>query len=624
MANISQNDVDQCSGCNRVWDGKHYDFEIVQGNALAPVYFSSPQIKFGTKKCMLCHKQELEEKSREGKKSDEYEHVLAYPALFKEVIDQNKRMHINNKGQNMVNLEDMNWDDEDMLVSQNGSSDAKYEAGEHKAAEDKEGKNAFVNIKQDVNIVNTGSELVDDENGGCLNSFVTCYAFEGDKKLKNKPRKYNLLWTGKDPAQIGVFVRHLRIEDLKEETMTIVIKFYLNLVWLDKELCNHFKKVRKLRGNNWYTEVNADNYNVIWNSLVRESRGKKKFHASKWPLTKIESIKPGGYTEHQNVFSFNKGWIGPDTVYWRRLITAEVSWSPDSDSYPVGHETFQLKINLDQYSGQRLVLFRSLLWYNWQVNMRKNEQLAAKSFAFINPSNEFLNQWCVCSAHGHADRFQSCFDSNKFIIRLPSTVNDGLNTESSYQALIVLKRKSRWVFFNVGIWFAMTPTILLVTYGLPPKDDLDERLNIAVGVLFIQVQLKNWAAAHTPRMRTVTMLDWYMVSSFVLVLGQIIAQISSESLEEINDSLLIVNCFVVVFVQFLFYLWANNAYARSREEVEGEVRQIFGFADNEKLMITYKDEEKTSPQEENERLLATKLKSQEVHLDDVNVLARDE
>jgi len=54
-------------------------------------------------------------------------------------------------------------------------------------------------------------------------------------------KKYNPIWTGEDPNQIGVFVRNLKIEAVNEEEQSISIHFIVNFVWLDAELCKYVK-----------------------------------------------------------------------------------------------------------------------------------------------------------------------------------------------------------------------------------------------------------------------------------------------------------------------------------------------------------------------------------------------
>lgn len=48
---------------------------------------------------------------------------------------------------------------------------------------------------------------------------------------------------------------------------------------------------------------------------------------------------------------------------------------------------------------------------------------------------------------------------------------------------------------------------------------------IGIGVVFIQGTLKIYAGDKTPRTKSMTILDYYMVASVLLVLGQLIAQI---------------------------------------------------------------------------------------------------
>merc|ERR1712087_473181 len=50
------------------------------------------------------------------------------------------------------------------------------------------------------------------------------------------------IWTGDDPNQIGVFLRILKIEAVHEKERTISVHFILNIVWLNEELSDYFRR----------------------------------------------------------------------------------------------------------------------------------------------------------------------------------------------------------------------------------------------------------------------------------------------------------------------------------------------------------------------------------------------
>merc|ERR1719427_933863 len=102
------------------------------------------------------------------------------------------------------------------------------------------------------------------------------------------------------------------------------------------------------------------------------------------------------------------------------------------------------------------------------------------------------------------DRFYSEFDNNDLSFRLPVRVSDGKDTQSRFEALIVLKRRPKPVMWNIWLYFTLTSVLGLLTYRIDPVDDLADRLAIAVAIIFVMMGLKWDSSRKTPRVRYVT------------------------------------------------------------------------------------------------------------------------
>jgi len=70
-----------------------------------------------------------------------------------------------------------------------------------------------------------------------------------------------------------------------------------------------------------------------------------------------------------------------------------------------------------------------------------NKLLADHSFSYMHPDTSRIPEWEVCSVHGNKDRWISSFDHTNLQVRLPVRVSRGINTTSSFEAMIILKRR---------------------------------------------------------------------------------------------------------------------------------------------------------------------------------------
>jgi len=300
------------------------------------------------------------------------------------------------------------------------------------------------------------------------------------------------------------------------------------------------------------------------------------------PVLRIWDTTADGVDERQNVFSLNKPWIGKGTVYWRRLIRTKIYHSFQCGSYPFGYEIFKLKIRLISYTSQHLVLFRTKLWYDEHVK-QVGIPLAAHSFSYVHPDASLLTDWTVCSVHGWKDRWYCKFDNNDLSYRLPVHVSHGLDTQSSFQAMLVLKRLPRYALFNIWVWFTLTSTLALLTYQLDPSDDLADRLAIAVGVIFIQMQLKIQCAEKTPRMSYMTALDIHMCLSICMVIGQAMVQVllyaldKSPLLNEMNATVSKYNIIVLSVINVVTFFYAKYGQRVSRKYIQRSIEDLTGF-----------------------------------------------
>jgi len=433
---------------------------------------------------------------------------------------------------------------------------------------------------------------------GCCNEKQKgCYDETG-------PRRYNPIWTGKDDSQIGVFIRNLRIVGLDEEKKTITLQFFLNVCWLHKELCDWYK-THKNPGDEWHAKLSPKEYENYFKDAQKDFKDANlewnDYHSNLFPEVKIWNVVAQGLEERQDVISLNKKWIGPNTVYWRRLVNVKLNNSFCSSTYPFGYEKFRLTIRLISYTKQSLALMRTNLWYEEQTK-QVGKSLAARSFSYIVPDKTFMIDWKVCSVHGYKDRWYSKFDHNDLTYRLPVTVSRGQDTTSRFEAWVILKRRPRSVLFVYWVWYTMTSTIALLTWKLDPIGDLADRLAIAVGIIFIQMGLKIHSAAKIPRMPNITVMDAHSFVAVAMVFCEAISQVllvqflegDVDNNEDESNRLLFwdvifawINTGLVVFVNIVTFSFAKCKQHRQKRMLEKGLRTFTGF-DKEPLTIAGK------------------------------------
>jgi len=426
----------------------------------------------------------------------------------------------------------------------------------------------------------------DEEQTTC---FKKIYCNKDTKRFeKVGPRRYNPVWTGNDPFQIGVFIRNLRIEGVDEEKQCVDLHFYLNLVWLDEVLCEYVKQRDKIHDAKWFKTMTIDDYTEVWEQVRKEGHWLKKWgevhpHTNKVPEVHIWNTPTGAIDERQNLISLNKQWIGEGTVYWRRLIRAKIYHCFKCRTYPFGYETVRLKLRLTQYTKQHLVLLRTNLWYREHKN-QTDEVIAGNSFSYLHPDNSLLPDWTLCSVHNGKDRWYSKLDHNDLSYRLPVYVNAGRDTQSWFEAMIILERRPSFVVFNIWIWFSLSCAVSLLTYRLNPKEDLADRLAIAVGIIFVQMQLKIHAASNTPRMPFITALDFHMWTSLLLVVVQAILQVISAAAmkgDGFDTHFFICNIVGVVFVNVFTIFFAMHRMSNAKKRIEKRVELLCNFRNGE-------------------------------------------
>jgi len=239
-------------------------------------------------------------------------------------------------------------------------------------------------------------------------------------------------------------------------------------------------------------------------------------------------------------------------------------------------------LRLVSYTKQHLTLLRTKLWYN-EHKKQSTKVLASSSFSYLHADNSLLPDWTLCSVHNGKDSWLSKFDHNDLSYRLPVYVSAGKDTQSWFESLIILERRSRFVVFNIWIWFSLSCAVSLLTYRIKPKDSLADRLGIAVGIIFVQMQLKIHAASNTPRIPFITALDIHMWTSVLLVVFQAVAQVISVNILEDrgDDYLMYFNIGLVVFVNFLTFFCAKYFKLKQRRRIEKRVDLLTNFKENE-------------------------------------------
>jgi len=411
-----------------------------------------------------------------------------------------------------------------------------------------------------------------------------------------EPRKRNPIWTGDDPDQLGVFIRNLKIENVNEEAQTISLHFGLNVVWIDKKLCAEVKELKKLKKQKWFIQMTKDEYKKTFDSFYGTALEAMNIEDNPAMTERFQNALPNimiwngstedGYEVREEVISFNKSHIGPDTVYWRRIMRMKLRCEYTSKGFPFGYETFKMSIRLMSRTNQHLVLLRTKLWRDMHKRQSSKEILVDHTFAYLHPDNKGLKDWKVCSVHGNEDKFHSEYDNNDLTFRLPVRVTDGKNTQSRYEALLILKRKPTYVLWNIWIYFTVTTFLSLLTYKIDPVDDLPDRLAITVGIIFVQMGLKWDSSRKTARVSHITGLDMHIFLSIALVVVQAFAQVISilicngrDNVTRRHDFYLFWISLVSVFIlnMWTFFL-AKNRQKWTRMTLEEKLKNFTGFS----------------------------------------------
>jgi len=401
-------------------------------------------------------------------------------------------------------------------------------------------------------------------------------------------RAHNPLWTGEDNSQIGIFIRNLRIVGLDEGKKTITLQFFLNVCWLDRELWEFIRKGKDICKND-HVKLSYEEYEKFWRTFKDHREAEDDYHSNVVPEIKIWDVVAGGMEVRQNTISLNKKWIGDNTVYWRRLVNVELKNSFCSSTYPFGYERFKLTFRLISYTKQHLTLMRTDLWYQEHAK-QAGLDIAAHTFAYIVPDKTFMIDWKVCSVHGFKDRWYSKFDHNDLTYRLPVTVSRGLDTQSRYEAWVILKRRPRSVLFIYWVWYSLTSFIALLTWKLKPMEDLPDLLAIAVGIIFIQMGLKIHSASKTPRMPNITALDIHSFCAVLLVVYQATSQVlvvayfegndeseGSSQLSKVSRNMAWINTGLVVFVNVVIFSYAKCRQRQQKKTLEKMLKTLTGF-----------------------------------------------
>jgi len=611
----------KCSGCERHYNGetKKYEFRTGKDKALAKVWYLgrvSPSLD-DHDTCEVCAKLKEEEISA-SEDSEEYDGK-------DNVLRQRDNSQNESKGKNceveMTHIEEEGHNKmSDVCCCWNATCDTSTiqdEQYQNKLITRVDNKQSPIIVDHDAGQESFVGDTKLDDPSDCEqtdeyqtadnygnwvsedeNFEIFCFSSSKTEKVIEDlgPRKYNPLWTGEDSAQIGVFIRNLKIEGVDEENQCVDVQFYLNVVWLDKVLCEYVRLRDDIPKNNrtWFRSMTDSEYTKLWEQVreggyYQRTWGEVHPHTNKWPVLRIWNTVSGGYEDRQNLISLNKEWIGKDTVYWRRLVRVKIYHCFKCRTYPFGYETVKLKLRLISYTKQHLSLLRTKLWYKEHKKQVENEVLAGQSFSYVHPDNSLLTDWALCSVHNGDDAWYSKFDHNDLSYRLPVYVIDGKDTQSEFHAMIILKRRSRFVVFNIWVWFSLSSAVSLLTYRLKPKDDLADRLAIAVGIIFVQMQLKIHASSNTPRMPFITFLDVHMWTSLLLVVFQAVAQVISAANvntddgeeEEFDTPYLVINSIVVFVVNMATCFCANHRKRKQGERIEARVEQLANFKENE-------------------------------------------
>lgn len=315
---------------------------------------------------------------------------------------------------------------------------------------------------------------------------------QGKELVSHEPARTerSLLWTGKDPDQVGVWPRIFRVNKIDPVEQSVSVNLVLIVNWLDPAFAaDHARPGQK--DNRGY----LDNANdcptrpcIIFHNMVSD--------------------------EFRVTMEFM--WVNPQGVcHWERWGTLSYVDSLEAQNFPFDYADFNLCLRLKR---------------DFQVpdryfcTIRSNQNEYNQNRIHINVASNIVPEWQVCSFDGK-EAFHVIRDS---MTVTPMLVNSNLQSgwDARYNIYFVLKRKSQYYMTNVWSLTVLINVLAITNFSLGNgKDDLADRQALIITLLLVQVAVKFAFTDSIPKVPYLTTLDLKVYIS-TLMLGILLILVS--------------------------------------------------------------------------------------------------
>jgi len=353
----------------------------------------------------------------------------------------------------------------------------------------------------------------------------------GEKVDRQKLRVSNVIWCEDDSEQIGVWLRVIRVLEVNVEKQWIKVKIWLSLIWLDEEVCQKYGAVG--------TMIEKKKEKLISKTLTKT----ETHEIVSLPEVRFANMVDTMDVEEETC-KLAADYVGENTVYWRRLITAKFCDPVSAENFPFDYEDFVFDLRLLLSRNRYLCLYRPNMWLK-NHKMQVGEKYSKDAYSYICPNNDHIPEWTVCSCMNGKDLWLAKFDNEK-LVRLISMVNGGRGRQTGFYAYVVLKRSSRYWVRQVWSLYVLTTYFALISFTLDPDEMLNDRMNFGAAILFLQIGLKFTVTENMPKLKYLTTLDYHIYLSILMVMLISVSQGNSSSNEPIYGT---------DFDTCLFYFW---------------------------------------------------------------------
>jgi len=416
-------------------------------------------------------------------------------------------------------------------------------------------------------------------------------------------------WTGHNTDQIGVWFRLMKISEVNSEDQTLTAKVMLILLWLDVD---------------WADQIFADQQLLREKQSDHESLGM----ASKMIGVKFRKIHERGNTtcitleDPENCPSLPKYRIDnlvdeielifqsvkvfkDGCIRWQKYFKMTIEDPVVATNFPFDYQDFTIDFRLMEAEPPRYFCIYALSEYlkhyrplsdNYDIRSRdKNVIDKFYSRSWLATTSLAIPEWEVCSLFGRlAVGFENEVNTNVTPFALKSNLNDGWNAQ--YTCYFVLKRRSAYWLVHVWSLYSMFVMVSMVSFSLDAQEDMASRQQICLSLIFVLVALKFTVSSELPKLPYLTILDYKVYISMVLLLVLMISQSILPVLTNHDDTLahkdsVMFYCFTlgILLIDVVFFCRGKYVQRTERRELERLANEMCQYPSLENISIVNVD-----------------------------------